>query len=201
MATNGSPNGRVNQVPQPPNYPPSNSAPRPATGAAPAPARAPRNRTNKIEINKLNLVPDVSMPPLSFSYSKTTVVQGGPGYGGVGKALPGSGFTSDEDIRAYCEALRKEARPKAVERSLDAEVLNSVLRVIPDVHGSLSGSRGRARRVVRHLKRISAAEKLIGKQAAALYATFTREFEAELKSRVSPGRARNTPHRPVIWKS
>lgn len=127
--------------------------------------------------------------------------QGGGGISRPGRdgALPGSGFTSDEDIRAFSEAIRRQARPRAVERSLDAETLYSVLRAIPDVAGSLSGSRARARRVSKHLKRIAAAEKLIAKQAAAMYATFCREFEAEL-SQVSRGRARQAP-RAAIWKS
>lgn len=184
------------RVPPPPNY-------RPTVGrnASPAPARTQRsNRTNKVEINKLNLVPDISLPALSFSFNKT-VVNGGPGYGGVGKALPGSGFQSDEDIRAFSEALRKQARPRAVERALDAEVLYSQLRQIPDIHGSLHGSRARARRVTKHLKRIASAERLISKQAAALYASFTREFETELKAQISRGRSRGGPSRPAIWKS
>lgn len=182
------------RVPPPPNYPPSN-------GRA-----APRNRSTKIAVNKVSLGPDVSLPPLSFSYSKTVVNgTGGAGRSGAGRAVPGSGFTSDEDIRAFSEALRKEARPRAVERSLDAETLYSVLSSIPDMHGSMSGSRARARRVVRHLKRIAAAEKLIGRQAAALWATFTREYEAEL-AQVSSGRRkgepryRQQPHHAPVWK-
>jgi hypothetical protein len=180
------------QVPPPPNYAPTNGRQRP-------------NRNTKVNINKVSLVPDMpSLPPLSFSYSKTTVVAGGHG-NGSGRATPGSGFTSDEDIRAYCEAIRKEHRPRAVLRALDAETLESVLRQIPDRNGSMSGSRARARRVTRHLKRIAAAEKLITKQAAALWSTFTREFEAEL-AQISNGRHRGDPrhHQPPrrnsAWK-
>jgi hypothetical protein len=148
-----------------------------------------------------------NLPSVSMSFTKTTVVQGGGGGGGATgrRATPGSGFTSDEDIRAYCESLRKESRPRAVERSLDAEVLESALRQIPDQRGSMSGSRGRARRVTRHLKRIAAAEKLISKQATALWATFTREFEAEL-AQISSGRRHNEPRVPPrrnngVWKN
>jgi hypothetical protein len=164
-------------VPPPPNYAPTNGR------------QARPNRSTKVNINKVSLVPDLpGLPPLSFSFNKTVVHGGGAGYGG-GKAMPGSGFTSDEDIRAFSEAIRKDARPRAVERALDAETLESVLRSIPDINGSLSGSRARARRVARHLKRIAAAEKLIAKQAAALYASFTLEFEAEL-AQISNGRRR-----------
>jgi hypothetical protein len=223
--TNGSAHAGQNvpNVPPRPNYPPTLGSPGHATwvhGRRVADAaelrrneRARRNRQNrpsrntKVEIGKVNLAPDVSLPPLTFSINKTTVVQGAAGGGGGGhRATPGSGFTSDEDIRAYCESLRKQARPRAVERALDAETLESALRNIPDVHGSLSGSRARARRVSRHLKRIAAAEKLIAKQSAALWSSFTREFEAEL-AQISSGRRRGEPRQGgrqrsnSAWKS
>ncbi|MFH8410735.1 plasmid transfer protein TraA [Streptomyces sp. NPDC018019] len=207
-AANGS-NGR--QVPPPPNYPPSNGPASPLRAAARASAQQPyappqRNRNTKVEINKVSLMPDGSMlPPVSLSFSKT-VVNGGGKAGGARRSLPGSGFTSDEDIRAFSEALRKEARPRAVERALDAETLEAVLRTIPDVHGSMSSSRARARRVARPLKKIAAAEKLIGKEAARLWATFTREFEAEL-AQISSGRRRGEPRYRhdrrggTVWKN
>lgn len=208
---NGASNGSSRQPRSDPAAAPTPAAQLRAAGRAAAarpvgPPPPPRpSRNTKVEIGKVNLAPDVSLPPLTFSYSKTTVVQGASGGGAGGrKATPGSGFTSDEDIRAYSEALRKDARPRAVERALDAEVLESALRSIPDVHGSMSGSRARARRVTRHLKRIAAAEKLIGKQSAAMWATFTREFEAEL-AQISSGRRRGDPRQPPrrrnsIWK-
>lgn len=171
--------------------------PRPTRPPAPRAAPSKINNT-KVAINKIGLFPDMpSLPPLTFSFHKT-VVHGGGGGHAAGRPMPGSGFTSDEDIRAFSEALRKDARPRAVERALDAETLYSVLRTVPDVDGSLAGSRARARRVSRHLKRIAAAEKLIAKQAAALYAAFTREFEAEL-TKISRGRARSAPP-AAIWK-
>ncbi|KEF19939.1 hypothetical protein DF18_13975 [Streptomyces rimosus] len=180
-AANGSNGAR--QVPPPPNYPPTN-------GRAPAPVQ--RNRNTKIQVNKVNLLPDGGiLPPLTLSFSKTVVNGGGSG-SGRRKALPGSGFTSDEDVRALSEAIRKDARPRAVERALDAETLEAVLRTIPDTTGSMSGSRARARRVARPLRRIAAAEKLISKEGAKLWATFTREFEAEL-AQISSGRRRGEP--------
>ncbi|MBQ1164176.1 hypothetical protein KBZ21_39935, partial [Streptomyces sp. A73] len=39
---------------------------------------------------------------------------------------------SNEDIRAFCEDGRKKARKRAVERALDAEMLEGRLRNIPD---------------------------------------------------------------------
>lgn len=193
-AANAASNGRPQAVPPPPNYAPTNGRP----PVAPKP-----KRNTKVNINKVSLMPDLpGLPPLSFNFSKT-IVNGGSG-SGQGASLPGSGFTSDEDIRAYSEALRKTARPRAVERALDAETLYAVLSSIPDVNGSLAGSRARARRVVRPLKRIAAAEKLIGKMAAQLWALFTREFEAEL-AQISSGRPRSGQRqrngRSTTWKT
>lgn len=125
---------------------------------------------------------------------------GGPAQAQGGQSTPGGDFMSNEDIRAFSEHVRKEARNRAVERSMDAEQLQAVLRHIPDVNGSKSGARARARRVARHLKLIAAAEKIIARQAAALYAAFEREFESDLR-KVGKGRAgRNAPPRaPFTW--
>jgi hypothetical protein len=124
---------------------------------------------------------------------------GGRGGGGstVGQqdspALPGSDFTSNEDIRAFANGLRRQARSRATERSMDAEHLRAVLRHIPDSGGSMSGAGARARRVARHLSMIAAAEKLIARQASALFASFEKEFESNLNN---VGRARGDADKP-----
>lgn len=112
---------------------------------------------------------------------------GGPG----GKGTPGADFMSNEDLRAFSEHLRKEARNRAVERSMDAAQLEARLRNIPDASGRMHGSRARARRVTRYLKLIAAGEKAIAKWSTALYSAFEREFEAEL---IKIGKGRNAPH-------
>ncbi|MEO3750152.1 plasmid transfer protein TraA [Streptomyces sp. B6B3] len=114
------------------------------------------------------------------------------------QGTPGSDFMSNEDIRAFSEHVRREARTRATERSMDAEQLQAVLRHIPDSTGSRAGSRARARRVSRHLKLIAAAEKLIARRAAALYAAFEREYESELR-KVGKGRAQQQPRAPFTW--
>lgn len=119
---------------------------------------------------------------------------GGHDHGSSGSSVPGADFMSDEDIRAFCEYIRKDSRNQATERAMDADHLEAVLRTIPDVHGSRSGSRARARRVSRWLKKIAAADKAKQKYAAMLYGTFTREFETELK-RLSPGRPKQQNRR------
>jgi predicted RNA-binding Zn ribbon-like protein len=88
---------------------------------------------------------------------------------------------SNEDIRAFCEFIRKHARNRAVERAMDAEQLEAILRHIPTQDGSMGGARLRARRVSRHLKKIAKAEQAIAKAAAALYAQFEQEYEANLR--------------------
>jgi hypothetical protein len=103
------------------------------------------------------------------------------------KGAPGGEFMSNEDIHAWSEHVRKEGRRRAVERALDAEHLESVLRHIPDSTGSSSGAWMRARRVSRHAKKIARAEQAIAKAAAQMYAQFQREYEAELRQ-VSAGR-------------
>lgn len=116
------------------------------------------------------------------------------------QGTPGADFMSNEDIRAFSEHVRKAARNRAVERSMDAEQLQAVLRRIPDATGSLAGSRMRAWRVARPLKKIAAAEKVIARNAAALHATFEREFESELRrvGRARPAADRQ-PRPPFQW--
>ncbi|MER7412969.1 plasmid transfer protein TraA [Streptomyces cacaoi] len=131
-----------------------------------------------------------------------SVLKGGSEAGPSKKAsqgAPGGDFLSNEDIRAFCEHGRKDARQRAVERSLDAEMLEGRLRNIPDTTGSLSGSRARARRVTKSLKRIAQAEKMIAKWYAGLYAAFEREYEAEL---MQIGRARHQqqPRNRFNWR-
>ncbi|MGW0015393.1 plasmid transfer protein TraA [Streptomyces tendae] len=116
------------------------------------------------------------------------------------KGTPGADFMSNEDVRAFCEHVRKESRNRATERAMDADHLEAVLRTIPDQAGSLSGSRARARRVSRWAKKIAAAEKQIQKYAAALYGTFEREYESNLRT-VGKGRMQAPRTRqPFNWR-
>ncbi|MFJ3141694.1 plasmid transfer protein TraA [Streptomyces halstedii] len=140
-------------------------------------------------------------PSLGFSVNKTVVngagskgAAGAAGSGTGGGKVPGSDFMSNEDIRAFCEHLRKEARNRATERAMDADHLEAVLRTIPDAAGSLHGARARARRVSRWLKKIAAAEKAIQRYSAMVYGTFEREYESDLRK---VGKGRHQPPRPT----
>lgn len=166
--------GQIPQTPPPPRQAPANGRP----------AGRTVNRTG----GGFN-------PSANLTYSKTTVVNGGGngqqagGAGGHGGKVPGADFMSNEEIRAFCEHLRKDARNRATERAMDADHLEAVLRTIPDLTGSLGGSRARARRVSRWLKKIAAAEKNIQKYAASVYATFEREYDSELR-KIGKGRTK-----------
>jgi hypothetical protein len=106
---------------------------------------------------------------------------------------------SNEDIRAFCEYLRKQARNRATERAMDADHLEAVLKTIPDLGGSLGGARARARRVSRWMKKIAAAEKNIQKYAASVYATFEREYESDLR-KIGKGRTQHRPAAKFGWR-
>ncbi|WP_181785097.1 plasmid transfer protein TraA [Streptomyces phytophilus] len=114
-------------------------------------------------------------------------------------ALQEDDLGSNEGIRAFCERGRKEARQRSTTRGMDAEELETRLRHIPDEFGSMAGSRARARRVTRWLKRIAQAEKLIAKWYTATYAAFEREYEGPL-SRIGRGRAQQQPHPRFAFK-
>lgn len=142
-------------------------------------------------------------PSLSVSFVKapaggpTVSSPGSPSASGAtaSAGTPGAGFHSNEDIHAFAEHLRKQARNRAVERAMDAEQLESTLRHIPSTDGSHAGAWLRARRVSRHAKKIAAAEQAIAKSATALYAQFQQEYESEL-NKVGKGRPRQNTRTP-----
>lgn len=159
--------------------------PRPAT----PPATPPQMTKTKPDVNKtrnfggFNVNPALNITVVGTNNNGSAPAAPGPGGGGsspAGTGTPGSGFASNEDIQAFSEAVRKQARNRAVERAMDAEQLEQVLRHIPTPDGSMAGARLRARRVSRHAKKIAKAEQEIAKAAAALHAQFQREFESEL---------------------
>ncbi|MFE4867698.1 plasmid transfer protein TraA [Streptomyces sp. NPDC056682] len=172
---------------------PSMPTAKPRTTAPPATVAKTRNGGG------LNITPSIN-PSVNISLQKNVGTQAnGTGSNGPGsKGAPGGDFTSNEDIQAYCEHGRKAARTRAVERALDAAMLEGRLQNIPDSMGSMSGSRARARRVVRWLKRIAQAEKLIAKWYSALYAAFEREYESELM-KIGKGRQQQKPHNNFRW--
>ncbi|MFK0182327.1 plasmid transfer protein TraA [Streptomyces xanthochromogenes] len=162
-----------------------------------APAPAPVGIVTKTR-NGGGLNPSLN-PTVNINLQKNVNQAPAGGNSPAVKGTPGGDFTSNEDIQAYCEHGRKEARRRAVERALDAAVLEGRLQNIPDVGGSMNGSRARARRVTRWLKRIAQAEKLIAKWYAALFAAFEREYESELM-KIGKARQQQKPHNHFGWR-
>lgn len=175
---------------------------RPTNVYIPTAAQQPSGRTtNKTKVGggfrpTLNInVVDKGHPTGNGNAAGRRSAQGG----GTSQGTPGGDFTSNEDIRAFAEHVRKQARNRAVERSMDAAQLEARLRNIPGSDGSMSGARARARRVSRYLKLIAAAEKAIAKWATALYSAFEREYEAEL-IKIGKGRAKAQPTQRFNWR-
>jgi hypothetical protein len=170
----------------------------------PRPRTAP---TNGSVHNEKNRTGGGFNPSLGFTVNKTVLAQPGvtttatvtSAPGGTGGRIPGSDFMSNEDIRAFCEHLRKQARNRATERAMDADHLEAVLRTIPDAAGNLRGARGRARRVSRWMKKIAAAEKAVQKYSAMAYGTFEREFESDLR-KVGKGRTQPPAASRFGWR-
>lgn len=89
-------------------------------------------------------------------------------------------FFNNADIRNYCENGRGLFLQFAFELANAAEVLNAVLKEVPDPEGRAFGSRMRARRVSRKLKKAADDARDTAKNMAATYAAFQREFDPEL---------------------
>lgn len=161
----------------------------------PPPAPVPNNIKNIQKWSAKSFAPSFS-PSLNVSFVRatTTTVHGNQTIVGA----PGSDFVSNEDIQKYCEDGRKSARRAAVERTLDAEALEERLGGIPDVTGSTTRSRWRARKVTRHLKRAASARKLEARELTAAYARFEAEYEVEL---LQIGRGRAPQPRKMPWHS
>ncbi|WP_327386669.1 plasmid transfer protein TraA [Streptomyces sp. NBC_01207] len=118
---------------------------------------------------------------------------GGRGQGAGGRMHSPLGdpeFFNNVDIRNYCEGGRGLFLQMSFELANAAEVLNAVLKEIPDPDGRPFGSRARARRVSRRMKK--AAEEALGtaKNLAATYAAFQREFDPQLAPHARPRQGR-----------
>lgn len=133
-------------------------------------------------------------PPINININRG----GGGGHqrGGSGnQLLPAPEFTNPAQVRNYCNTLRAAGVTLSIEVAMAAEILESVLAAVPDPEGRAFGSRIRARKVSRKMRK--AADDLRGaaKNAAACYAAFQQEYEEEI-NRVRH-RARR-PQQPVM---
>lgn len=110
----------------------------------------------------------------------------GRGPGGIGSRrgshspLADPEFFTNADIRNYCDTARQGFLQLSFELSMAAEVLQAVLKEVPDPEGRAFGSQMRARRVARHLKKVADDAKDAAKNSARTYAAFQREFSPEM---------------------
>ncbi|MER5887268.1 plasmid transfer protein TraA [Streptomyces sp. NPDC001941] len=119
--------------------------------------------------------------------SRTAGPGGGPfsrGAGGGGRPghspLADPEFFNSTDVRNYCDAARAVFLQLSFELAGAADVLNAVLKEVPDPDGRPFGSRARARRVSRRMKKVADDARDAAKNAAATYAAFQREFDLQL---------------------
>lgn len=90
-------------------------------------------------------------------------------------------FLTNADVRNYCETARAAFIQLSFDIAMAAEVLNAVLKEVPDPEGRPFGSKMRARRVTRRLAKVADEAKDAAKNAAATYAAFQREFSPEMQ--------------------
>ncbi|ARZ71195.1 hypothetical protein SMD11_5616 [Streptomyces albireticuli] len=100
--------------------------------------------------------------------------------GGMHSPLADPEFFSNVDIRNYCEGGRGLFLQLSFELASASEVLEAVLKEVPDPEGRAFGSRMRARRVAKRMKKAAEDARDTAKNMAATYAAFQREFDPEL---------------------
>lgn len=90
-------------------------------------------------------------------------------------------FFNSTDIRNFCENGRSLMQAIGFDIAVAAEVLEAVLKEIPDPEGKPWGSKLRARRVARRMKKTADHMTGAAKNFAATYAAFQAEFAPELQ--------------------
>lgn len=94
------------------------------------------------------------------------------GPGGIGSRqrshspLADPEFFTNADIRNYCDTARQGFLQLSFELSMAAEVLQAVLKEVPDPDGRAFGSQMRARRVAKHLRKVADDAKDAAKNSA-----------------------------------
>ncbi|MFF8577064.1 plasmid transfer protein TraA [Streptomyces sp. NPDC015408] len=137
------------------------------------------------------------VPPVNVTVNnnKNGAARGGAGASSSKSLLPAPEFTSPAQVRNYCNTLRAAGVTLSIEVAMAAEILQSVLAAVPDPEGRPLGSRLRAAKVARRMRKSADALRGAAKNAAACYAAFQQEYEEEI-NRVRH-RARK-PQQPVM---
>ncbi|MFJ9693287.1 plasmid transfer protein TraA [Kitasatospora sp. NPDC101183] len=154
-------------------------------------------------------------PSYHFNYTRNTAgggggaAYGGRGPGGPGPAAGGIGqpsggghsgggrsysplgdpeFFTNADVRNYCEQGRQALSQVSFDLAMAYELLNAVLKEVPDADGRPFGSLTRARRVAKHLKKAADDAKDCAAEIARTYAAFQREYDPEISRVAQPRR-------------
>ncbi|MFJ3665666.1 plasmid transfer protein TraA [Streptomyces sp. NPDC090106] len=132
------------------------------------------------------------VPPINVTVNNTrNNNRGSAGAGSRSQGLlPPPEFHAPALVRNYCNTLRAAGVTLSIEVAMGAEILEGVLAAVPDPEGRAFGSRIRARKVARKLRKSADDLRSAAKNAAACYATFQQEFEEEIN------RVRHRARRP-----
>lgn len=96
--------------------------------------------------------------------------------------LPAPEFWSPAQTRDYCNSLRAAAVALSIEVAMGAEILSATLSQVPDPEGKSFGSKIRAAKVARKMRKAASALQSAAKNAAACYSVYTQEFEQEINA-------------------
>lgn len=96
--------------------------------------------------------------------------------------LPPPEFWSPAQTRNYCNTLRAAAVALAIEVSMGAEILSATLSQVPDPEGKSFGSKIRAAKVARKMRKAASGLQAAAKNAAACYSVYSQEFEQEINA-------------------
>jgi hypothetical protein len=96
--------------------------------------------------------------------------------------LPPPEFWSPAQTRQYCNSLRAAAVTLSIEVAMGAEILSATLSQVPDPEGKSFGSKIRAAKVARKMRKAAGALQSAAKNAAACYSVYTQEFEQEINA-------------------
>ncbi|MFE6784158.1 plasmid transfer protein TraA [Streptomyces sp. NPDC057680] len=133
-------------------------------------------------------------PPINVTVNRTTNSRGGGGRRPHAESLlPAPDFSSPAQVRNYCNSLRAAAVALSIEVAMGTEILKSVLAAVPDPEGRIGGSRIRAAKVSRKLRKAADDLRDAAKNAAAAYATFQQEYQEEINRVRHRARPRATP--------
>lgn len=112
--------------------------------------------------------------------------------------LPMPEFDSPASIRNYCNALRSVGIGLAFEVEMAAEILEGVLKTVPDPQHRPGGSRLRARRSSRKLKKAAEGLKAAAVGAASCYAAFQQDYMEEINRHRHQARKPKQPR--INWR-